>query len=106
MRRRRIALMALTMALSGCASARFYPVEGPLSMQKPMPVLKGKISGAFYSGSMSVTMPDGEACQGHWAAMPQQTDKNATTADIATNMEMARIWDQLYGQQFYTAHVL
>lgn len=62
-----LALLAVSM-MSGCVyHARFYPVQGPLAMQTPVPVARARLTGPFMSGSISLTLPDGEVCKGHWA---------------------------------------
>jgi hypothetical protein len=93
--------MVLTVALSGCASARFYPVQGPLSTQKPVPVLKGTISGPFFSGSMRVKMPGGEMCTGHWERVQHDAGQTARPQDARATAEMADLWNNLYGHNFY-----
>jgi hypothetical protein len=101
-----IGTAVLAMVLAGCASARLYPLKGPLSTQTPPPVLKGTMSGAFFSGSFKVTLPGGELCQGHWATVSRDNLATASPAEAALNAEMASIWDMVYGYQFYTGQVL
>jgi hypothetical protein len=93
-------------ALSGCSgTARFYPVQGPLSTQTPLPVLLGKFHG-LASGSISVTTTDGEVCKGHWVMVPRaEVPKGASAASLDPN-PMAPVWDSVYGSGFYVAHVL
>ena len=92
--------------MCGCfAKARFYPVRGPLASQAPPPVLVGKITFAFNSGNISVTLSDGEICKGQWATVPRpETSQSSSTA--ASTDEMSSVWDAIYGQGFYVAHVL
>jgi len=93
--------------LSGCATARFYPVQGPLSTQTPVPVYVAKFSGAFNSGNLSVVLANGEVCKGRWATVPRpttSTDAAAATAVPANNLSAE--WDTVYGTGFYVAHVL
>jgi hypothetical protein len=90
-----IAVLAIS-GLSGCAFARLYPVQGPLAAQTPLPVATAKISGAFESGSISVKLPTGEVCKGHWQ----------TVHSGLSSSGMASVWDTVYGQGFYQAHVL
>jgi hypothetical protein len=51
--------------MSGCAAtARLYPVEGPLSIQKPTPVFSATLTGRVASGNISLTIGNGEICKG------------------------------------------
>jgi hypothetical protein len=93
--------------LTGCATARLYPVQGPLSSQNPPPVYVAKFSGAFNSGDLSVVLGGGEVCKGHWAQVPRpNTPQAATTAAAATGDNLSAEWDTVYGTGFYVAHVL
>jgi len=94
--------------LSGCrATARLYPVQGPLSAQTPTPVLLAKVTGAFNSGNMSVVLGDGEVCKGRWSTVPRaQVPKGATTANTLSADGMPSVWDTVYGSGFYVSHVL
>ena len=89
---------------TGCATTRFYPVQGPLSAQTPPPVLVGKMTGAFNSGSMSVTLSDGEICKGPWSVVPRP-DKSTSTS-VAARPDLSAAWDTVYGAGFYVSHVL
>jgi hypothetical protein len=64
------AVIALALCFSGCSlTATMLPVEGPLSLQRPVPVLQVKADGILgNSGNISFTMPDGETCRGRWAS--------------------------------------
>ena len=57
-------------AFSGCTTtASFYPVEGPLSRERPVPVIVAEANGiSGNSGDIFLTMPDGETCKGKWAS--------------------------------------
>jgi len=102
----RLTLLLLCIStLSGCATARFYPVQGPLSTQTPPPVYVAKFSGAFNAGDLSVVLDGGELCKGHWATVSRpNTSEAATTAATADNMSAE--WDTVYGTGFYVANVL
>ena len=95
-----------TLLISCHATARFYPVQGPLSAQTPPPVFVGKISGAFYSGSMTVTGVQGEVFQGRWEAVKQPVKSTDAPPTPPADSEMIPIWDSIYGNGFYVAHVL
>ena len=94
------------LAMSGCmAKARFYAVQGPLASQAPPPVLVGKVTFALNSGTISVTLQDGEICKGRWATVPRPESSQPANTAAATD-DMASVWDAIYGQGFYVSHVL
>src|SRR2546429_1110866 len=95
-----------TLLISCHATARFYPVQGPLATQTPAPVLVGRISGAFYSGTMTLTGLQGEVFQGRWEAVKQPAKSTAAPSAAPADSEMAPLWDSVYGSGFYVAHVL
>lgn len=69
--------------LSGCMSAdvSMYPVEGPLSKQLPLPVLKAKAVGVeSNSGPILVTLPDKQECKGTWSSVAPKTGSVSTGA--------------------------
>src|SRR5262249_47541075 len=62
---------------TGCSmatTAKLYPVKGPYSEQRPIPILKAQVQGVQgYSGDVTLTLPDGEICTGSWSSLaPQQ----------------------------------
>jgi hypothetical protein len=93
---------------SGCiAFARFYPVQGPLSNQTPVPVYKAKLTGGFTSGSMSLNLGSGDVCKGSWAEAHTESPSPATGTPVPPSaMTMPAVWDAVYGQGFYVAHIL
>jgi hypothetical protein len=105
---RKLALFALlSILLVSChATARFYPVQGPLMGQTPPPVFVGRISGAFYSGDMTVTGDKGAVFTGHWEAVKRPEKSTDAPLVAPKDEEMAPIWDSIYGNGFYVAHVL
>jgi hypothetical protein len=64
----RLGLFAAT--LGGCSSApNLYPVNGPLSEVKPLPVSRARVDGILgNSGRLALTMPDGERSTGQWSS--------------------------------------
>jgi hypothetical protein len=97
----------LSFFLASChATARLYPVEGPLANQAPLPVFVGKISGALYSGNMTVTGTQGEVFTGRWDTVKRPTKSGDAAGATTKDEEMARLWDSIYGDGFYVAHVL
>jgi hypothetical protein len=105
----RILLLLLSVAiLDGCsATARLYPVQGPLSTQTPLPVFLAKMTGKPNSGTITAMLNSGEACKGHWQVIPRaKAAKGATTATYPSDNNMSAEWDAVYGTGFYVAHVL
>jgi hypothetical protein len=92
-------LLAICMTLGCTLKLHFYPVHGPLSSLTPIPVLPAKISG-LSSGKISVVLNTGEICNGQWTLVRE------TAATGATGSAMSSVWDNVYGQGFYVAHVL
>jgi hypothetical protein len=92
--------------LSGCsATARLYPVSGPLSQHNPTPVYVGKITGMVDSGNFSVVLENGEVCKGQWLTVSRpNASSNASATPAQENL--AAEWDSVYGAGFYVAHVL
>ncbi len=67
MKTRALVLFSALLLLSGCyRDGRLYPVQGPLATQTAPPVFSAKLTGAFNSGNMSVTLAGGEVCKGAW----------------------------------------
>lgn len=73
----------------------FHPVQGPIFNQHPETALAGSVTGAYRSGSMVLTLPSGEVCQGPWAIIPQ-SQVEAT---------LAGEWDQIYGTGYFVRAV-
>jgi hypothetical protein len=94
--------------LSGCnGNGRFYPVQGPLSMQAPPPIFAAKAAGFFKSGSITVFLNDGEVCKGPWKSITQLPAPTTGTAAAALPpADLSAAWDAVYGPGFYTAHIL
>ena len=65
-----ISNLILVLLLTGCTTtANLYPVQGPLSDQKPFPVLTAHVDGIMgNTGNIKLTMPDGELCKGKWSS--------------------------------------
>jgi len=60
----------VVVSLCGCSTtANLYPVKGPQSEVKPLPVIRARVDGIMgNSGGLSLTMPDGEVCKGKWSS--------------------------------------
>jgi hypothetical protein len=99
------ALLTTTL-LSGCilsVPGGFSPVQGPLSKQSPIPTYAATMSGVFH-GSISVVLDNGEVFKGPWALVPEMPPSTSATA--VTPVDMADDWDDVYGTNYFTAHVL
>lgn len=64
------ALVLLSLILCGCSmTGTMVPVEGPLSLLRPVPVMKFKADGIMgNSGKFTFKMPDGDSCSGRWSS--------------------------------------
>ena len=98
-------LLGISMMLGCTRTARFYPVQGPLAAQTPLPVPVAKVSFRINSGNIAVVLTDGEVCKGRWATVPRGQVPNAAAAAPAM-IGMQSEWDTVYGAGFYVAHVL
>ena len=80
--------------LSCSTTANLYPVKGPLSEQSPPPILIAHVDGIMgNTGNISLTMPDGEACQGKWSS----------AAGMAVSIGTVNLFSQ-YGSVFGTGY--
>ena len=98
-------LLLATMTTLGCGTLYFYPVHGPLVSLKPVPVLKAKFSG-LSSGNVSVVLNDGEVCKGKWTTVNIGTKGADSEGTPVETGDMSSVWNSVYGQDFYNAHVL
>lgn len=93
--------------LSGCATARLYPVKGPLSMQTPVPVFKAKMMQGpiSRSGPFSVVLSNGEVCKGKWkigfSSNISNTPKSPIRGGFAPAQDLSAEWDDVYGTGYY-----
>ena len=102
-------VVAIALLVSGCygvATARFYPVHGPLTQQAPAPVLVGTLTETFNSGSIKLVLENGEVCKGHWSPVPRPSRTESGTTSKGTAEDMSAVWDEIYGSGFYVARVL
>lgn len=62
--------LPLLLAVTACSiTATMIPVAGPLSEQKPVPVIAVKVKNVqSNSGPFDLTMPGGARCTGRWAS--------------------------------------
>ena len=108
MRRPAAGVLLCASLLAGCsATARLYPVQGPLSQQNPAPVFVAKMTAGRHSGNFNVVLDNGEACKGRWMQVPRPSNPSSAAASASPSSEsMASEWDLVYGPGFYVAHVL
>jgi hypothetical protein len=96
-------LLLIAFLCVGCSTtARLYPVEGPMSKQIPLPVLAANVEGILgNTGGITLTMPDGERCTGHWSSIaPQQVGFTSVAASGLTTSGLASAWTTAYGSGF------
>lgn len=72
-----------------------HPVKGPMMNQYPNAAITGFSTG-FSSGSISFQLPSGETCKGTWEPIPQ----------VQSDSSLASYWDLIYGEGYFTKHVL
>lgn len=64
-----ICLLICSLLVACSTTANLYPVEGPLSKRSPLPVIVAKADGIMgNTGNISLSMPDGEYCNGKWSS--------------------------------------
>jgi len=101
------AIPLTTALMLGCAAkAHFYPVQGPLMSQTPLPVPTAKITYGVTPHDLIVTLPDGEVCKGHWTIVKRGEVPGKTDAKDAAASPMQSDWDTVFGPGYYVAHVL
>jgi hypothetical protein len=101
-----ISLALALLANTGCSTtASLFPVKGPLSSIAPLPVILAKADGIWgNTGSISLTMPDGEMLTGRWSSVaPQQTTFSSVSA--FSQGGMAGAWAQVFGNGFSVSNV-
>lgn len=66
----RVAAVLFAAVGSACSlHATMVPVDGPMSEQRPVPVLDVEVNGIMgNSGDLSFTIPGGEFCEGRWSS--------------------------------------
>ncbi len=108
MKRPAMAVLLCASLLAGCsATARLYPVQGPLSQQNPAPVFVGRMKAGLHSGNFNVVLDNGETGKGRWTLVPRPSGPaNAAIPASPSTGTMASEWDLVYGPGFYVAHVL
>ncbi|MDR3672920.1 MAG: hypothetical protein P4L36_18895 [Holophaga sp.] len=107
-----------TILFTGCTpplaytTSYLFPVQGPLSTRKPIPVIPATVGhdsterfAGVTQGDISFVLPGGESFQGQWTRQPYiNSDPNALADLRATDIVSA--WDAVYGDGYYQATVL
>jgi hypothetical protein len=100
-------LCVLSFTLSGCMQfAHLYPIQGPLSQQTPPPIYSAKMTGVINSGGITAKLANGEQYSGQWQAESANALAKQSNAGVKPPFDLSPEWDTVYGQGFYTAHVL
>jgi len=92
-----------------------FPVRGPISTEKPVPVIPVAVDNDYpvvspanlgpMTGVLSFSLPDGETFKGRWSREAYINSDPATLAQQrATDIQPA--WDSVYGEGYYIANVL
>ncbi|HZB89649.1 MAG TPA: hypothetical protein VE291_13400 [Terracidiphilus sp.] len=107
--------------ISGCHGyAHLYPVQGPLAQLTPPPVYTAKITlepnwskpvtvGAHANdrmGKLAVVLADGEQFNGPWKQVYEKAGSASAAAESQNAGDMSVAWNTVYGNGYYTAHVL
>lgn len=72
-----------------------HPVKGPIASQHSNEAITAVATG-LTSGSITFRLPGGESCNGTWEPIPQ----NQSAPGLAS------CWDLVYGEGYFTKHVL
>ena len=99
-----LALLGISL-ISGCQlNGHLFPVQGPLASLPPPPIYSVKMTGAINSGNFVIALADGEKFSGPWKQL--SVNARSQSAGDAASFNLASAWDTVYGQNFYSAHVL
>ena len=77
-----IASVSAALVLAGCTtSVTLYPIEGPLALQRPLPVVVATVNSVQdNTGSITMTLPKDETCTGKWSSAAPQMAAVTTTS--------------------------
>jgi hypothetical protein len=106
----RLFLVSCAVILSGCSlsvTAKLYPVQGPLSEQKPIPVLRARVMDVQRnSGDVTLTLTDGEVCTGSWSSLaPQQVSMTSISGRGQITSGIQTAYTTVYGTGFTVSNV-
>ena len=81
--------------LAGCSTTvNMYPVKGPLSEQKPLPVLVATVDGIMgNTGGFNLTLPSGATCSGRWSSIAPMSVGHSSIG-------LAGAWGFVYGSGY------
>lgn len=97
----RLCMLTLILLTSGCETLIFNPVAGPLAAQVPRPVYKSTFALSPNEGTQIVlSLENGQTFQGKLRLL------DPTAPGSASQPEMERAWDFVYGYGYYRAVVL
>lgn len=109
-----LALVTLVLAAAPASAQQMDPVKGPMSLRSPGPFYEGTMGGGTYSYTIksdfgrvrSFSYTDGETLKGkcEWGTAPA-ADATASEAPDSTQQNPSAVWDLIYGQGYYAAHV-
>jgi hypothetical protein len=97
------------------AGQKLYPVEGPLTIHTPQPVLAGHLkfrvvsAGAPFLLLKSWTLADGKVADGKVTTVKRPTlnmPAPGTLASYPPQPDLAFAWDDVYGQGYFVARML
>ena len=95
------------LVLSGCTiNAHLFLVQGPQASPDSPAGYSAKFVGSNSSGTFSGTLANGEAFSGQWTPVPTGPANQASATDSSASPNIAAVWDTVYGQGFYVAHIL
>lgn len=71
---RTIAMIVMALFLASCSTTvSFFPIAGPLAGKRPLPSIVATVDGITgNTGSVSMSLPNGETCAGKWASAAPQ----------------------------------
>lgn len=94
---------ATSIFLYGCSTtANLYPVSGPMSEIKPLPVITASVDGILgNTGNILLTLPSNEDCNGKWSSIsPQFVSMTTSNANVSLNSGLNSAWAKAYGNSF------
>jgi hypothetical protein len=105
-----VLLVSCMALLSGCSmsvTAKLFPVKGPYSEQKPIPVLRALVKNVQgNSGDVTLTLPNGEVCTGTWSSIaPQQVSSTSITGGAQLRSGIQSAYATVYGTGFTVSNV-
>lgn len=101
--KRLVFALAAAVALSSCSvTGNLYPVEGPLSEIRPLPVIPIEIQDVQRnSGRARLVLPSGEVCSGQWSVVaPRMAGTVTTTGSGTVSSGLDSTFVEIHGQSF------